>query len=107
MCVIILIYNITCNIKYYTTFIFLGTLKTRFRCILNKERVLKYHPQKTGMIINACCILQIMCMRANLPLDDELEMDNMAIEVNHNVPIENVLNAGRSQRANIVNRYFL
>lgn len=46
-------------------------------------------------------------MRANLPLDDELEMDNMAIEVNHNVPIENVLNAGRSQRANIVNRYFL
>jgi len=50
-----------------------------------------------------------MYMKANLPLDDELEMDNdenMAIQVDHNVPIENILNAGRNQRANIVNRYF-
>jgi len=97
------------SIKYYILHLFLGTLKTRFRCILNKERTLKSQPQKAGKIINASCVLHNMCMKANLPLDDELEMDNdenMAIQVDHNVPIENILNAGRNQRANIVNRYF-
>lgn len=43
-----------------------GVLKMRFRCLL-KHRVLHYHPQKAGKIINACTVLHNICINNNNP----------------------------------------
>lgn len=79
----------------------------RFRCILNNDHTLKYHPYKAGMIINACCVLHNMCIRGNIPLHIEFINNDEDIEApNDNYIAVGILNEGRNQRANIINQYF-
>ena len=46
-----------------------GLLKNRFRCLL-RHRVLHYHPEKAGLIVNACCVLHNICIDNNIPQPD-------------------------------------
>lgn len=89
-------------------FLFSGTLKTRFRCLL-KERILRYDPHRAGVITNACCVLHNMCVRGNVPLEDVLEDDEFR-EANpiiiNDLVRENVLREGQRQRQNLINLYF-
>lgn len=83
----------------------IGTLKIRFWCLL-KERVLTYDSFKTGIIINAYCVLHNMCVRRRIPLDDEMPEN----EENDNDPVDNidvnVVAEGGRMRENLINMYF-
>lgn len=85
-----------------------GVLKNRWRCLL-QERVLRYAPHKAGVIVNACCVLHNMCIRGNVPLEEDIQEEedipNAPIYVEDHYP-QNVLNARRLQRQNIINLYF-
>jgi hypothetical protein len=37
--------------------------------------MLRYHPHKAGVIINACCVLHNICIKGGVPLDEELVQD--------------------------------
>ncbi|KAF2889978.1 hypothetical protein ILUMI_16196 [Ignelater luminosus] len=88
-----------------------GVLKGRFRCILG-ERVLRYSPEKVGMITNVCVILQNMCVEARLPNDDiHQQQDNLQLNVvnneeQHNQEAIPLVQDGRQARRNLIRRYF-
>ncbi|KAK9709258.1 DDE superfamily endonuclease [Popillia japonica] len=48
----------------------IGVLKGRFRCILG-ERVLRYDPQKVGIIVNACVVLHNICIAGGMEFGAE------------------------------------
>lgn len=73
----------------------IGVLKTRFRCLL--LIVLKYSPTQAGIIINACVVLHNMCIRAGVPLDEEIE-DNR----HDNIEFD-ILEIGKKVRDNVIN----
>ncbi|KAJ8911985.1 hypothetical protein NQ315_003267 [Exocentrus adspersus] len=93
--------------RYNAALVRARTLKMRFRCLL-KERVLKYHPHKAGEIINACCVLHNMCVRANVPLEDELVDDGQfQPEVGVNVlAAGDIVPLGQQHREEVINLYF-
>lgn len=80
----------------------IGTLKTRFRCLL-RERVLRYEPHRVGVIVNACAVLHNMCRTAGMeiPYQHLEDVGNIVPE-----PIVDVLQAGRDERAILIQRYF-
>lgn len=83
-----------------------GVLKTRFRCILG-ERGLRYSPEKAASIISACCILHNMCIRARIPLEENVEEDpNGQINIDEPPPDPAALDVGRAVRNAMINRYF-
>lgn len=53
----------------------IGLLKSRFRCLL-KARELHYTPEKVCQIINVCVMLHNMCLKYNVPFDDNLTFDD-------------------------------
>jgi hypothetical protein len=87
-----------------------GVLKARFRCCFG-ERALHYTPEKAAKIINACAILHNICMgRADL-IEEDLDRENGAVEDDNNDEFvnyngNNVLNAGRRKRQQIITQYF-
>lgn len=85
----------------------IGLLKARFRCILG-EKVLKYEPHKVGIIINACAILHNLCLEQGMEFEiPDYALGANAIDAEAVIePIVDVLDEGRHQRRNIINRYF-
>lgn len=54
----------------------IGVLKNRWRCLL-RHRVLHYHPDVAGKIINACCVLHNMCInRVGVDLEENTAEDD-------------------------------
>jgi hypothetical protein len=95
------------NIHTLTWFLYpIGTLKTRWRCLL-KERMLRYHPHKAGVIINACCVLHNICIKGGVPLDEELvqDADEAAAHQNNKLFADHILQEGRRQRDAVINLY--
>lgn len=83
-----------------------GTLKTRFRCLLG-ERGLRYSPQKAASVINACCILHNMCMRARVPLEENIDEDlNDRMNIERFPEDPAAPEVGRIIRQGMINRYF-
>lgn len=58
----------------------IGLLKARFRC-LQHERIQRYSPEIFSKIIVACAIMHNICIKNNIPLDLEIDLDE---EVNFN-----------------------
>lgn len=81
-----------------------GVLKIRFRCLL-RERVLRYSPEKVGIIINACPILHNICLNGHLDLDevneDYLQQVHPVQGVSDNIGREGIV-----RRRNLINAYF-
>lgn len=83
-----------------------GTLKMRFRCLL-KHRVLHYAPNKASKIVKACVMLHNMCIRNDIELlnEENVDLEDLgAININAEEEIERVnpeLNAGRRFRRRI------
>lgn len=46
-----------------------GILKGRWRCLLH-SRELYYTPEKTAQIVNVCCLLHNLCIKYNVPIDE-------------------------------------
>lgn len=49
----------------------IGLLKSRFRCVI-RARQLPYAPEKAARIINVSCLLHNICLKYNVPFDDNL-----------------------------------
>nr|CAD7451684.1 unnamed protein product [Timema bartmani] len=86
-----------------------GLLKGRFRCLL-KHRVLHYSPEKASRIINACAVLLNMCIKENVPLYDEIPLnDQLEMDMNENQHPErlgNLLAGGRRVRDRLLRTRF-
>lgn len=94
-----------------------GVIKNRFRCLL-KHRVLHYSPSVAATIINACVVLNNMCIEAEVP-DIQDEDEDIAIidygiyapmplaggQIN-NTRVNQDLVAARELRMNIINNHF-
>lgn len=88
----------------------IGVLKGRFR-ILGKDRILRYSPAKSGVIINACAVLHNIMIEAGIPIETNLEIENdEEIEdeehVNINEANANELQAGVAARQRLVTDFF-
>lgn len=77
----------------------------RFRCLL-KERVLRYHPFKAGQIINACCILHNMCVRANVAIDEDEVENEIDPFFQPELAGGEIFQLGQQQRRQLINLYF-
>lgn len=84
-----------------------GVLKTRFRCLL-KERVLRYRPEKVGLIINACAVLHNILTKNRVPIPDEVIADNVEPNQNHTIHYNdnNSLREGLRGRDNLILQKF-
>lgn len=88
----------------------IGVLKGRFR-ILGKDRILRYAPQKTGIIINSCAVLHNMMIEANVPLQeisvDDDEYEEVTVDEDGNMEgLHNYLEMGIAARNNLISEYF-
>lgn len=100
--------NIHCRVRN-TIECCIGVLKARWNCLLS-HRVLHYHHSTVAKIINACSILHNIVNRARLPVPDLPEEESIR-DFNRQIPAitpmelsQSELEAGRSQRAIIVQR---
>ncbi|CAI6377470.1 unnamed protein product [Macrosiphum euphorbiae] len=84
----------------------IGVLKQRWRCLL-KDRTLHYKPTRASKIIITCAVLHNVAIHYNIGLpeyDNEEEEDEY--EENHGQEVEELLNAGRQTRQELLNQFF-
>lgn len=69
--------------------------------------MLRYSPEKVGVIINACAVLHNLLIRAGVEFDIDFNVINDEdVDNYHNVNYP-VLNEARQTRQQVVNRYFI
>lgn len=84
-----------------------GILKGRWRALL-QHRVLHYHPADAAYIIYAAVVLHNIAIGANLPIDEDDIVYDIAADENVNEVLDdneqNILHLGRLARANYIRR---
>ncbi|XP_018578585.1 uncharacterized protein LOC108916772 [Anoplophora glabripennis] len=62
---------------------------------------------KAGQIINACCVLHNMCVRANVGIDED-EFENEIIDpfFQPELAVGEIFQLGQQQRRQLINLYF-
>ncbi|XP_071652402.1 putative nuclease HARBI1 [Temnothorax longispinosus] len=83
----------------------IGTLKSRFRCIL-KERMLRYSPLSVGRIIVACSVLHNICNGGRLDVLNDIHPEGVQENnVQENMQEED-LASGQQARQRLINLHF-
>lgn len=85
----------------------IGVLKQRWRCLL-KDRTLHYKPTRASKIIITCAVLHNLAIHNNveLPEYDNEEEEEDEDEETHEQEVEELLNAGRQTRQQLLDQYF-
>ena len=90
----------------------IGVLKGRFR-ILGKDRILRYTPQRAGLIINVCAVLHNILVKSKVPIDegqiediDEEPENNGEENEPYEIERETLLQRGVSVRQSVVEEFF-
>lgn len=83
-------------------------LKGRFR-ILGKDRILRYSPQKSGVIINSCAVLHNIMVDAGITVDDiEIDIDGEFEnnELRYDNADINIIQRGIHTRRTLIEQFF-
>jgi len=86
----------------------IGVLKQRWRCLL-KDRTLHYKPTRASKIIITCAFLHNVAIHNNIELpdyEDGNEEEEYEDEETHGQAVEELLNAGRQTRQQLLDQYF-
>lgn len=80
-----------------------GVLKSRFRCL----HKMNFEPTVASKITNACAVLHNLCIKYNVPLDDEDEI-NSNDDNDDDSNVNNIQSHARGAvvRNNIIRNYF-
>ena len=86
----------------------IGLLKSRFRCLLGKEKTLLFTPERCVTIIIACAVLHNLAVEFNIPYNEENENEdepvNVPAEVANPEPVQQLLQAEQLKGREIINR---